>query len=218
MSWHAKPSGGYAYNSVEAEDNFREIRNALINQWTIEAICGAIGNMSGESGYNPWRWQSDTVNMKLGYGLVQFTPASGYINDYGVGVENFSPNLSVTGITQGATPEDGYAQCLVLATDKARKWINRASYCNWYDLSSMKNFSAFKECDDLYLATIAFMFNYEGNATVLGKNATLQKNMVDARYNIAKYAYELLTGEEPQPPKPHKKQHKMPIYMMLRRI
>ena len=42
-----------------------------------------MGNAYGESGWNPWRWQNDTYNVNNGYGLFQYTPASGYLNVYG---------------------------------------------------------------------------------------------------------------------------------------
>ena len=49
--------------------------------WTLNAICGMLGNMQRESTLNPGIWQSNDVgNMDGGYGLVQWTPASKYIN------------------------------------------------------------------------------------------------------------------------------------------
>lgn len=48
--------------------------------WTLNAIAGMLGNMDVESSLNPGRWQSDNVgNTSGGYGLVQWTPASNYI-------------------------------------------------------------------------------------------------------------------------------------------
>jgi hypothetical protein len=52
----------------------------LSEGWTLNAICGLLGNMQAESTINPGRWQSDDVgNTSLGYGLVQWTPATKYI-------------------------------------------------------------------------------------------------------------------------------------------
>ena len=204
MGWSAKLKGGYNINSDEAHGNFDEIRSTL-SDWTLEAVAGCIGNMSGESGYNPWRWQGDRVNYSMGYGLVQFTPARGYINDYGVGLDGFSPNLNVTTQTPTATPEDGKAQMLVLKDDRAHKWINRTRYCKMpeIDLSPYADFSYYKSATDLYLATAAFMFMYEGNATVLYGSESAQRSMVNARYDAATTAYEYLGGSEPpEPPDP----------------
>jgi hypothetical protein len=49
--------------------------------WSKEAIAGMLGNMQSESTINPGIWQSlDEGNMRLGFGLVQWTPATKYIN------------------------------------------------------------------------------------------------------------------------------------------
>lgn len=54
-------------------------RYLSIRGWTINAICGMLGNIQAESSLNPGRWQSDDVeNYSGGYGLVQWTPASKY--------------------------------------------------------------------------------------------------------------------------------------------
>lgn len=48
--------------------------------WTIFAVAGILGNMQAESSLNPGRWQSEDVgNSSGGYGLVQWTPASKYL-------------------------------------------------------------------------------------------------------------------------------------------
>lgn len=49
--------------------------------WTKNAVCGMLGNMQRESTINPGIWQNlDSGNTSLGFGLVQWTPASKYIN------------------------------------------------------------------------------------------------------------------------------------------
>ncbi|EOH8750220.1 phage tail tip lysozyme [Enterococcus faecalis] len=51
------------------------------NGWTQQSVAGLLGNMQSESGIIADRWESDIVgNMNGGYGLVQWTPASKYIN------------------------------------------------------------------------------------------------------------------------------------------
>lgn len=54
----------------------------LLNKgWTKYAIAGMLGNMQAESSLNPGRWQSEDVgNTNLGYGLVQWTPATKYLD------------------------------------------------------------------------------------------------------------------------------------------
>lgn len=49
--------------------------------WSLNAICGMLGNMQVESTVNPGIWQNlDEGNTAVGYGLVQWTPASKYLN------------------------------------------------------------------------------------------------------------------------------------------
>lgn len=53
----------------------------LQRNWTKEAISGMLGNMQSESTINPGIWQNlDEGNTSLGFGLVQWTPATKYIN------------------------------------------------------------------------------------------------------------------------------------------
>jgi peptidoglycan hydrolase-like protein with peptidoglycan-binding domain len=62
--------------------NAQYILNYLRNKgWTKNAICGMLGNMQTESSINPGIWQSlNEGNLSGGFGLVQWTPATKYIN------------------------------------------------------------------------------------------------------------------------------------------
>lgn len=193
MTWYAKPNGAYSNSSNEAHENWKEIANFCVNEngWTLESCCGMLGNMGGESGWNPWRWQSDSVSLTdeyKGYGLVQFTPAYGYINNYGVGVTDFSPNLSVTSISKNATPKDGHAQLIVINEDRAGKFLNRSAYCKYADISTCYPFSEFKKVTDLWIATIGWLFNYEFPAE---ENRTEEKAKKD-RYSQTLICYNYL--------------------------
>ena len=195
--WYAKPSGGYETTSDEAKANMFEFKDSLISDWTIYAIAGALGNIANESAFNPWRWQSDTVNYNAGYGLVQFTPAEDYINGY----TNYA-NLSTSVITAGASPNDGACQCDVLRNDSMGKWTDRSSYNLWYDLTSFSSFSSFKTVNNLYDATMAFLFNYEGNQAVQSMDEAIQRADFAIRYASASTCYEIITGSPPTPPVP----------------
>lgn len=49
--------------------------------WTLNSVCGMLGNMQTESTINPGIWQSlKEGNLSGGYGLVQWTPATNYLN------------------------------------------------------------------------------------------------------------------------------------------
>lgn len=81
-------STGTLYNSNsyltldQMKVNAQYILDYLRNRgWTKNAVCGMLGNMQTESTINPGIWQSLKKNhLPGGFGLVQWTPASKYIN------------------------------------------------------------------------------------------------------------------------------------------
>ncbi|MES9681817.1 phage tail tip lysozyme [Gottfriedia acidiceleris] len=66
--------------------------------WTPQAIAGMLGNIQTESTINPGLWQSMRENdMHMGFGLVQWTPASKFINwakKEGMDYKSMDANLS----------------------------------------------------------------------------------------------------------------------------
>lgn len=74
--------GNRFLNRSEMKVNAQYILNYLTAKgWTKNAVCGMLGNMETESTINPGIWQSlQAGNMSGGYGLVQWTPATKYIN------------------------------------------------------------------------------------------------------------------------------------------
>lgn len=66
----------------QMKDNAQYILDYLISKgWSKNAICGMLGNMQRESTINPGIWQNlDEGNTSLGVSLVQWTPATKYIN------------------------------------------------------------------------------------------------------------------------------------------
>jgi hypothetical protein len=71
-----------ALTMSEMTVNAQYILNYLLGKgWTKNAICGMLGNMQTESSINPSRWQSDNIgNTSGGLGLVQWTPATKYLD------------------------------------------------------------------------------------------------------------------------------------------
>lgn len=69
-------------NTAQQTQNAQYIMNAMLaTGWSKEAVAGILGNMQTESTINPGLWESmQAGNMSAGYGLVQWTPASKYIN------------------------------------------------------------------------------------------------------------------------------------------
>lgn len=138
---------------------------------STNAICGMLGNMQHESGLNPGRWQNDDVgNNSLGYGLVQWTPATkyfNYVNKYSIEPEDKSimdNNLVILEREQTYIheyiPTDNYPE-------------------TFYEfIVSTKSPS--------YLAK-AFLYNYERAGVPA----------VEKRVEYANYWYEFLTGSTP---------------------
>ena len=178
MTWHAKPSGAYSYTSQEGLDNIFEM-NATMPAATLEARAAIIANSVHEGGLNPWRWQGDRFGLSRGYGLFQFTPASGYINS---SWPTKAPNLSTTEITAGADPSDGEAQCEVMGTDYLGKWVSDC-WRSYWDTTTYADLYAYRgevlrrwgsgsrismaqlsQCQDLDAATFIFLACFEGPA------------------------------------------------------
>lgn len=75
-------SGNRFLTRKEMTENAEYILSYLLKKgWTKQAVCGMLGNMETESTINPGIWQGlQEGNMSGGYGLVQWTPATKYIN------------------------------------------------------------------------------------------------------------------------------------------
>lgn len=75
--------GGNKFLSMEEMTiNANYIYPILIGMgWSKNAICGVMGNLQSESSINPQIWEGlNEGNLQGGYGLVQWTPATKYIN------------------------------------------------------------------------------------------------------------------------------------------
>lgn len=212
MTWHAKPSGGYNRNSAAGIDNIFEFRTQL-STWPVECVSAILGNVQAESGFNPWRWQGDRYGTSRGYGLFQYTPASGYIYLSGA-----TPNLSVSDITSGATPQDANRQIQAFRTNELGKWVERCwrPYWNdddtwsgtpkypelWQERARILNtwghgsgisLAEFADITDIYDACFVFLACFEGPKV---------PNLGTRNTNAGKI-YEILTGvTPPSPPDP----------------
>lgn len=131
-TWHAKNTGAYGRTSTEAKDNAEMFYGVMYSLgWCLEAVAAALGNQSGESGYNPWRWGSDNVlasnsqwidtrepnpnpppnYLNHAYGLFQQDPAGKYLHRaYAQALPTYAPNYS----DRVGQPHDGDAQCRYL--------------------------------------------------------------------------------------------------------
>ena len=159
MSWHAKPSQGYAISSAEGTDNINEYYNYFISTTNKNNIVGQLCNVFAESGLNPWRWQGDTVNLSAGYGLYQFTEASAYINL--TGIPGHSPNMSTTEV-QGGNVSDAEAQMYVFINDTLSKWGTRCWRRYWNEGDTWEGAPLYP---DLYTKRTSILNTYgDGNS------------------------------------------------------
>ena len=177
MAFNCKPSGGYGINSTEGINNETEYYYYFSSIATRNCIIGMLCNIVEESGLNPWRWQGDSVNTSNGYGLYQYTPASGYINL--TGITGHAPNMSTSAIS-GGDPSDAYAQMYVFEHNTLSKWVNtcwrsywsatdypllyarRTHILNTYGDGSTLSMEQFFQIDDAEDACFAFLACFEG--------------------------------------------------------
>lgn len=126
MPWHVKPTQGYGRDTQEGQDNALMIASILTSYgWSLKGICAALGNMQGESGINPWRWEGDVVPTlqtannwsptelsNHGYGLFQYTWFT-YYRDRAYDYPGFGINYSDV----AGSDLDGQAQTLFMNYD-----------------------------------------------------------------------------------------------------
>lgn len=194
MGWHAKRTGAYLKESQEAYDNALEAYGILYARgWGLLAFCGMWGNVQSESGYNPWRWQSDIVlpegdpriyyQNAHAYGLVQWDAASKYI-DGGAGYSGYAPNFS----DNPGSASDGKAQMNFLdATAVSSGQYYPNPYYNYQ--ISYDDYKAMTIDDySIEYATRAWFHNYERGTWDNG------------RVTAATYWYNTLGGVTPPTP------------------
>ena len=128
------------------------------------AIAGILGNMAAESGVNPAAWQS-YGNINLGYGLVQWTPASNYINW-----------ASSNNVDRTDPDENGQGEMDYLISTWNSHWITTAQYP--YDMDEYKAIE-----DDWEEACRAFYAEYERGST---PNWPVRLAAAERYYNMIK--------------------------------
>lgn len=169
----------------------------------VNVICALLGNMQRESGLNPGRWEDDIVNnYSKGFGLVQWTPATKYLNESHP-YEDGEPYEMLNNL---------YHVCEYTSLAKSQ-YIPTDDYPETYleFMTSTKSIS--------YL-TKAFLYNFERASA----------EALDERIANANYWYEFLTGnippidpDEPNPPTPtpsgkKKKGYNFVLFNRRRRI
>lgn len=166
-------------NQTQMEMNATYISISLQNSgWTLESICGMLGNMQVESSINPGRWENDSVGgdpTGHGYGLVQWTPYTNY--------------------TDWAT-NNGYSDPSVMDGNLARINYELANNIQWIPtIQYPMSFQSFKESTaSPDILALAFLANYERPAD--------PNQPIRGEYALAWYNY--LKGKPYNTPKKHK--------------
>lgn len=172
---------------VNAKDFWRIMSGS---GWTMESVCGMLGNMETESTINPGIWQDLNPNhaQPWGYGLVQWTPSTPYFawcNKYGLQRDRM----------ETACAKINYE------FQHNEQWIPTSTY--------PMTFAEFKTSTDPPGAlAMVFLYDYERPADLnQPKRATQAEKW---------YAY--LKDEPPGPePPPIRVHNKMPVWMYLKR-
>lgn len=102
-------------SETEMQNNAYCFYSYMYTHATLNAIAGMLGNMQRESTINPGVWQNLTVDYSMGFGLVQWTPATNYTE---------------WATAQGHDIGDGNGQCewLLTMTVPSGQWIETAEY------------------------------------------------------------------------------------------
>ena len=157
--------------------------------WTINAVAGFLGNVQAESSINPGRWESDNVgNTSKGYGLVQWTPATKYINWLLPG-------------SDPSTMDNNLKRIKYEYDHPGVQWIKTKKYP-----LSFKQFTQSTETPE-YLASV-WLKNYERAGVAYEKR----------RQNNARYWFEYLGGVTPPDPEEKIKTTKFPWVLYARKF
>lgn len=208
MPWYNKQTGAYARESQEAYENALMAWSILYSKgWSLLAFCGFWGNVGSESGWNPWRWQSDII-LPFGdprieyqnghaYGLVQWDPASKYING-GKGYNGYKPNYA----NRTGGNNEGTAQ--VYFMDETA--VSSGQYFPNPGYNYQLTYEQYKQITlDNYsyeYAAKAWFYNYE------------RGTWDDNRTASCMYFYGALSGVTPPPPPEEEK--RFPIWLMFK--
>lgn len=181
----------------EMQVNATYIYSYLVDHgWTPEAVAGLLGNLQNESAINPGRWEGDDVGGGPGYGLVQWTPYSKYV-DW----------CTSRGYTDPSEMDNNLARIL---------WELETGEQYYATDSYPLSFEAFsKSTDSPYTLACAFAWNYERSWVVLYGSEAEKEALRQARGGDGETWYEYLTGVEPTPPTPGGKTHKHKMSLLL---
>lgn len=144
---------------MQANNAYCIAKYLMAEGWCLEAICGMLGNIQGEGHTQPGWWESNDVGVpSVGFGLVQWTPATKYYNwalqEWGVD-DPWGPYFY-----------SGWYECYRIALECAQslggQWIQTNDYPYSFKAYARGiEFVGFDQWDRVEDAASAFMHNYE---------------------------------------------------------
>lgn len=194
MAWHfVDTNKDPGFTQEQLQDNAKEVYNQLGGYgWSLNAICGVLGNWQWESHINPGQWQyGHEIGSKTGgYGLGQWTPTGHYLDWCNM---------------EGHDRLSGYWQVYYLdlndiyynGTWYGSQWIKESTYNLTWDQFKKTDLSPEDAC-------AAFFFGWERPPS--------SDTSLPTRQQYARDWYTFLSGEEP--PEPGKKLIKNFIWYM----
>lgn len=169
--------------------------------WSVEAICGLLGNMEHESALNPGRWQSENVGGGPAYGIVQWDPWTKYVNWCTSNGRNDPSEM------------DNNLDRIIWELENGEQYYKTSGYPETF-----KEFSISTKTP--YYLACAFAWNYERSYTVLYGTEAEKEALRQRRGNSANKWYTVITGSEPPviptPTPTPTNRKKMPLWMYLR--
>lgn len=178
-----KSTGSFDYGNLTGVE--LDVAKALASAGLSRAaICGVMGNISGESGWSPTAVYSPDGD-EYGYGLFQFTdkPSQGLYN-----YTRFANWCTAN----GKQKETVSAQVEYFLQVVQGSWMTFHHVTNHYNIPEFIgkdcSFDAWKNCTDVALATYAFMACYERPAYGAGHSS-----YYSTRLPKAKAYYEQIT-------------------------
>ena len=133
--------GNYYLSQAEMDNNaYRAYAKLYSLGWSLNAVCGLLGNFVRESTINPGVWENlDDTNPNGGYGLAQWTPSTNWTN---------------YAISHGYNIDDGDMQLEFCDTDPINNYIPTVTYPE-----TLAQFKVSLDSPE-YLAS-AWLYNYE---------------------------------------------------------
>ncbi len=182
-----------ALTSSQMALNARYIYSYLIDKgWTLNAICGMLGNIQAESSMNPGRWQSDNVgNTSNGYGLVQWTPSTKY-----------TEWANAQGFTDYSEMDSNLARILY-EVENGIQWISTDDY-----VISFKEFTMSDASVDVLAR--GFLLCYE-------RPEDQSESVQNYRASLSEAWYKELTGTNPSEPSNKAKRKKYNFILFNKR-